>query len=108
MIGNVIQEGKFVAVYDENNVKLFSIAGQLINNTQDSVTVIKDNKEYTYDAQGKKVENDSTLIVKEDSKKDNSSVLTVSTDNDSKAEKQDNSSLVKKKQLREIIVPIGK
>lgn len=51
-IARVIQRGQLAEAYDERNMKLFAVFGQIMNYTSSSLTVKEGNMLRTYDERG--------------------------------------------------------
>lgn len=51
-IGNAVERGSNVYVYDERNSPLFSRPGELHGYTSNTVSILRENRIHTYDSRG--------------------------------------------------------
>ncbi len=54
-IGNAIQKGSTVYVYNEKNMQIFSQTGTLLGYTNNTINIQRGNAVYTYDANGRQI-----------------------------------------------------
>lgn len=54
-IGNAIQKGNIVYVYNEKNMQIFSQLGTLLGYTNSNINIKRGNAVYTYDANGRQI-----------------------------------------------------
>lgn len=51
-IGSAIERGSSVYVYDEKNIPMFTRPGELYGYTSSTVSILRENRIHTYDANG--------------------------------------------------------